>query len=319
MTIKYTTYATPRLAMAEAFNEYLYDPSRFIGALALALYRSPVKAASFSTIPIESLLKRADAKRATGGAYNRIQLVAEDGSFACEEKGLEMPLFDDDVRLYASDLDARLATLQHIASKLLTELEIVTAALLFNTSTWTGATLYTDHSAAPWDNIATDILGQCLAANEKVRALRGVNPDTLIIGAAQVPNICKNTGIKAMFPGVAMLTLPMIGSSLAAVLGYSRILVGKGVYDSTDENVAPTITDIWSDDYAMVAVTAPEGAPLTTPCVGRTVLWTPDSPDLLTTDLYREEQTRADVYRGRHSVQAKVLDANFAHLMKIDA
>jgi len=319
MPIQYTSYANPRLAMAEAFNEYLYDPARFIGTQALSLYGSPLKAANFSVIPIESLLKRLDVKRSTGGNYNRIHLVAEDGSFACEEKGLEMPLFDDDVKLFSNDFDARAATLSHIASKLLTELEITIAGVLFG-ATWTsgGATLYTDNSGAPWDNAASDIIGQCVAANEKVRRLRGVVPDTLIIGAAQVPNILVNTGIKGMFPGISMLTLPMIRDQLAAILGYKRILVGEGVYDSARKGLTASLTDIWSDDYAMVAVTASEGAPLMTPCVGRTILWTPDSPDPLTTDLYRDDSVRGDIYRGRHSVQVKVLDASFAHVMKID-
>jgi hypothetical protein len=84
------------------------------------------------------------------------------------------------------------------------------------------------------------------------------------------------------------------------------------------EGQAATLADIWSDDYCMVARVAPQGAPLRTPCVARTFLWTPDSASELVVEQYREEQVRANVLRVRHDLGEKVMDAAQGHLLKID-
>jgi hypothetical protein len=41
------------------------------------------------------------------------------------------------------------------------------------------------------------------------------------------------------------------------------------------------------------------GPDLREPCIGRTFLWTADSPQNIVTESYREEQTRSDIYRVR--------------------
>jgi hypothetical protein len=49
------------------------------------------------------------------------------------------------------------------------------------------------------------------------------------------------------------------------------------------------------------------GRDIMQPCVGRTFLWTADSPSNAVVEEYREEQTRSDVYRVRHNVSEALL------------
>jgi hypothetical protein len=90
-------------------------------------------------------------------------------------------------------------------------------------------------------------------------------------------------------------------SQLAAIFDVPRVLVGGAVYDSAKKNKAASISDLWSYEYAAL-VKISSGPDLTQPGVGRTFLWTEDSPDNAIVEQYREEKTRSDIFRVRHSV-----------------
>lgn len=318
MSINYNSYGTPRGDLGEAIREY--DPSQlgFIGSLVLPFREVTKKAASISVITRESILKRADAKHANGSAFNRVGTEAEDLSYACQDYGLEGVLTDDDRANFAADFDAELETVESVVHKLLVEYELRVNALVFNTSTWTGSALYTDVSSAPWDAAASDAIAHVLAAKEKVRKNTGMEPDTLIIGATTLNNLLGNTGLKNRFPGAAIITEEMIRSQMAAIFGLKNLFVGRKTYDSANEGIAFSGSDIWSDDYAMICKIS-EGS-LRAAGLGRTFVWTPVSgAGAYSVKSYREEQTESDVFRVRHYVDEKIIDPYFGHLLKVDA
>jgi hypothetical protein len=307
--------------LGAAFMEYDGARARFATPLALPLLPVPRKAATFGRITRETMLRLANTKRSRGSNYNRVDLYTEDDNYSCVEDGLEGVLGDDDRANYANDFDAEMATVTQIQTKLMLNLEVEAAAALFNAVTWlsTDAALYTDYSSAPWDNIASDIIGQIITKSETVRLNCSVRPNALLVGAASLANMLKNTGIKAQFPAAPIITRAMIESALPAIFGLDRLIVGGQVYDASKEGQSFSGTDIWGDDYAMIGVFANPGDPVNTPCVGRTFLWTPDSPDLVTVDQYREERVRGDIFRCRHHKVIKIMDAYFGHLLKVDA
>lgn len=317
------SYAAPRLDLGVAFLEFVKDEAlgpTFIGAQVLPSFSTPRKEAKFSAVTRETLLQKPDAKRAMKGAYNRIVTGAKDKSYLCEEYGLEHPVDDDERSLYMNDFDADEAAAMAIGNGLLLNFEDRVQAAVIDTVLWTGASLFTDNSASPWSTSTTDIVGQVVAAKDKVRQNTGMEPNALIIGAAQLPNLLKNADIKKVhFPGAPLLTEAMIRSALAAIFGLEKLLVGRAVRNSAAEGAAFTGADIWGDTYVQVARLCEPGAPLWSPCVGRSFLWAPSSAEELVMEQYREEQTRGDVFRGRHSVDEVIIDKFFAHMMKVKA
>ncbi len=311
------TYAAPRLDLGVAFMEHQADLKEFVGSQILPIFRTPKRAASFSAITRETLLQDNQAYREARGNYNRVSTGAKDKSFSCEEFGLEQVIDDVERSLYQSDFDAEDAATKVTARALMLQYEKRVAAAVFNTSTWTGATLFTDVSAAPWDTAASAVIGPTLTAKEKVRALTGLTPNAMIIAESQVQNLLKNTEIKNQFPGAPLITLEMLRSALASIFGLQKLIVGGAVRNSAIEGQTYVGADVWTDDYAMVAVIPDAGAPLTSPCIGRTFLWTQDSEEL-TVEMYREEQSRGDVVRARHHLDEVIIDASFGHLLKID-
>lgn len=317
MAIRYQSYARPRLDLGQAFIEAATSPSRFIGTRALRVFRSPVKSGTFSKINRESLLRDRAVLRASGANYNRDVFEAEDDTFTCKEYGFEVPLGDDERALYASDFDAERAAMMLAADVLLMQQERRIATALFNTTTWTGAALTTDVSAQPWDTASSPVVDHVIDAKDKVRQLTGMMPNALIIGQAQFNNLFKNDDLIGRLQNTVIPTIDQLQSYMARIFGVDMILVGAAVRNSASEDGTFVAADVWSATYAMVAVVA-TGDSMSTPCLGRTVLWTPDSPENATVEEYRDEPTRSTIFRVRQTTHEKVIDASFAHLLKID-
>jgi len=322
MGVNYSgSYAAPRMDLGVAFMEASATMNRdkFIAPQVLPTFRTNRKAATFTGTTRESILQDKDAQRAARSGYNRINTEGVDISYDCPEYGLEHVVDDSERSLYENDFDADAVAAEVLAHAVLLQMEKRAHSAIFNTTTWTGASLYTDNSSAPWDSASTDAIGQVLAAAELVRQNCGMKPNALILSEIQAKNLTLNTAIINRFPGAALITLEMLRQAIASIFGVQRLIVAGGVRNSAIEGQTYSGADIWSDDYAMLAVIADQGAPLPTPCVGRTMLWVPDSPLEIVMEQYREEQSRGDVFRARHSVDELVIDANFGHLMKVDA
>ncbi|MCW8129618.1 MAG: hypothetical protein KIS92_04460 [Planctomycetota bacterium] len=310
------TYATPRLDLGRAMWEYMLGSQQFIGTRVLPIFRTMKKSAAFSKITRESILRSRNVKRAPRGSYSRDQYEAKDQSYSCEERGHEQPLDDVERELYASDFSAELAAARIAANVVLLEQERDIASMIFNATTWNGAALYTDNSGAPWATVGTDIIGQVDAAKDKVRTNSGMKANALIISQAQIKNLKANTAIKAAISYVAIPTEDQILAALTGLFGLKHVIVGDQIRNSAKEGQAFVGADVWSSSYAMIARVA-ESEDLTEPCIGRTMLWTADSPENATVEEYREEQTRSWVYRARHQADEVVFDANYGHLLKI--
>jgi hypothetical protein len=312
------TRAIPRLELGEAALEFIQAQDEFIGTKVLPIFPTKKKASIFPAITRESITRDADTKRAPRGNYNRDSFQAKDRQYACEEHGLEGPLDDSEREMYSSDFDAELTTVQIVTRRVLQAQEKRIASAVFDTTTFSGSDLFTDYSAEPWDNGSSDVIAQVREVREKVRKNCGMDPGTLIMSKANIDRLLANSGIKGAIQYVARLTEAEILNALADILGVKKIVVGKGIYNSAKEGKAFKGADIWSDDFAMVAVIG-EGQRLSDPSMGRTFLWTADSPENATVEQYRDDAARSDIFRVRQHVDEIIIDPYFAHLMKVDA
>jgi hypothetical protein len=318
MAIQQATYNKSRLEIGEALKEFLVDRENYyVGSRILPMLAVPKAEANFPKIMREGLLRRADVKRAVGGAYNRDAFDVEDDSYQCFEYGVEIKLDDSEIALYANDFDAEAAKAEVAINKLLNEYEIRVAAAVFNTTTWTGSTLYTDTTVAWTTSTSATPVSDVQDAKEKVRALTGMIPDTVVLNQTAFVGLLKADDIKDRIKYVEVLSQANLANALAGVFGVRQVLVAPAVYNSAGEGPAFSAANVWSSDYAMVCVAAKPGDRLVTPCIGRTFSWSPDAGFPYTMETYREEQTRSEVLRVRHYVDEKIFDASYGHLLKI--
>jgi len=308
----------PRLDLSAAVEEYIQNDSDFIGTKVLAIKDVPQQSSKFKAKTRASVTLDADTKRAKSGHYNRISLEVKDLTYACEENGLEEVLGDDERNLYESDFDAEFATAKNVADALKRMQEKRISEAVFNTSTFFGSDLYTDAAATKaWNDATADAIGNVRTAKRKVKANCGITPNALILNGNILEYLKSNTAVKDAIKYTARLTEAEISNAIADLFGVDYVLVADSIRNSAKKGKAFSSSAIWSDLYAMVAIIASHGSDLRTPSLGRTLLWTTDSPDNCTVEEYRDNPARGDVYRVRQNTEEKIIDPYFAHLIKV--
>lgn len=312
----YNSYAVPRLALREAILEYPLTQPGFIGVQLFPITPVMEKAGKVTVITRESITRARDVKRAVRSASNRDTYEGEDMAYQTEGYSHEELLDDEERAQYANDFDAELTTAQVTYDVLLREQEKRIAAVVQNTTTFTGAPLYTDRSGTPWATVGTDIIGHVDAAKDKVRTNCGVEADTLVISRATLPSLKNNTAILERVKYVARATEAEIVNGLADLFGLKRVLIGGAVKNTALEGAGYSGADVWSGTYAMICKSAVTKS-LKEPGIGRTLLWTRLTPDNVMVDSYREEQTISTVFRVRQHTQEKLIDSAYGHLLKV--
>jgi hypothetical protein len=321
MAIHYPGYALPRADLAEAYSELEVDPTLYIADQVAPDFNSKVRGGTYPRRKKASLLQLVQTLRAARGGFNRIDARVGDASFQCETHGLEGVVDDEERALYENDFDAEMAIVQAIHEALAIAREIRVKNALLNTGVWTGDSLYTDVSAAPWATGTSDWIVHVIDAVEKVRQL-GHSANALILGAGVIPSLLKSQVTRAQFPAAPMITVNMLREKLADLAGVQKVLIGRARYDAAGEDptgaTAPVLTDIWPTNFAMVARVAEPGSSLSTPSVMRTIRWSRFEMGRRVMQ-YREEQTMGDVFREMECVDELVIDESAAHLLKIAA
>ena len=309
--------ATPRLDLGAAVFEFADQSDEFVGTKIFPIFKAPLKTAKFSAITRDTLTQIGDTKRAMRGNYNRGSVGAKDNQYVCEENGWENALGDEERKLYQNDFDAELAATKSALLIILRGQELRISNKVFNTTTFAGTDLYTDNSASPWTNIATDAIQQVRAAKAKVRTNCGMEPNAIILSQANIDRLKANTLIKDAIKYTARLTDQEIDNALADLFGVKYILKGRAIRNNAKEGKTFTGVDVWSSSYAAMAVIADNGQDLTQPSLGRTFLWVDDCPENAYVEQYRDEDIRSDVFRVRQHTDEKLIDPYFGHLMKV--
>jgi hypothetical protein len=282
----------------------------------LPVIKSQVKTGRFDIIKREDMLLRKSTLRAAGAAYDRPTLRTAAQEFTCDGYGQEAQIPDETRAIYATSFDAELVKSKQAQGRIFIDQEAIVSAMIFNATTWTGSTLYTDNSGSPWGTITTDIISQVEAAIEASRLLTGMRPNALICTTRSIAYMLANTGIKARFPGSAIITRQMILANLGAIFGLEKLIECGSIYNSAAEGATASLSSTWSNLYAMVARVATTDDP-SEPCVGRTIQWSGMSGDFVDVGMYRENQTKSDVVQVDSYADFLVYEAAFAHLMKV--
>jgi hypothetical protein len=317
------TYSGTRPApwLARAVNQFVPDAEYYASFKIAPTISSPVDKGTLPVIPRETLAADGSTtRRAPGAAYKRDSLAAEGVAYTCVGYGKEVPVPEEHVAIYGGIMNALQVAAGKIRTAAFTDLEERMEALIFNTTTWTGASLYTDNSSAPWDTAGSDVIGHVVAARDKVRSGTGMMPNALILNYAQYQNlIYTNTAIKALVSNFASPTPDVIDDVLKRLFRLPQIIVAGSVLNSAKEGQTASMADVWSDDYAMVAKVATTADP-SEACVARTLQWQAMGTGTdMAVNIYDEPQTNSRVVQGNMYLDEIVVDAAFGHLMKIDA
>lgn len=320
-----SSLATLRPDLGGSLEEFdlVADRQGFIAHRVLPILEAENQAGTFGRIPIEELLKNPEIDRASRAGYSRGKWTFTDDTYATKERGHEEPVDDRDEKLYGNYFDAEMVSAELARDIVLRAAEKRVADLVFNTTTYTGSSLYTDVSGTPWATIASAVpITNVEAAVQKIYDNTGLWANALIINRKAFRNL-RNTvqvldRINSDGAGTQSLPSQVTVNMLSQVFDLPYILVAGGSRNSANDGQTATPAQIWSSSYAMVARIATTNN-IKEPCLGRTIHWGKDGSQVGgAMETYRDETVRADIVRCRHEVHEKLFYTECGHLLKIN-
>lgn len=286
--------------------ERQHDRAEFVADRIFPTFSVQQASACYPVIPIEALFSAPSDDRAYRGAYQRDDFQYERGYYTTREHGREEPIDDAERAITDQEMPgaADYMAVERAMDKILRTREKRVADKTFN------ATNFTAHDITnEWDDAtnATPIDD----VNDAVLAFKiqcGMDPDILLMNDLVFRNLRTCDKVLARlaytFPGLDSNRLTP--AQVAQLLDVKEILVTGGMYNSADKGLSASLSRIWSSEYAaLIKLCAPND--FTTPGLGRTFLFAPDSPGMPVVEQYREEQIRSDIYRVRYNADENFL------------
>src|SRR5690606_49592 len=145
MAVPTTSLATLRPDLAASIEEFdlLADAAGYVAHQVLPSVDVAEASGTFGRIPLEQLLQENSTARNPGGSYNRGNWRFEEDNYVTRENGFEEPIDDNEARMYANYFDAEVISTSRAVSMVMRNREKRVADMIFNASTWTGASLTT--------------------------------------------------------------------------------------------------------------------------------------------------------------------------------
>lgn len=295
------------------------EKAGYIATEVLPVMSVASQAGVFGKIPIEQLLQQRDTQRAPGSGYSRGSFTFTTATYATEEHGAEEPVDDREAKMYAEYFDAEQVSTMRAFSAVLRNAEQRAADLVFNTTTWTGASL-TTAPTNEWDDAVNAVpVTDVEAAVKKIYENSGLWANALVINRQVFRNLRNSAQvidrIESAGAGNATKARDITVEMLKAVFDLDYIIVAGASRNSAKEGQAATPAQIWSGEYAMVCKIA-TGNDMREPCIGRTFHWSDDGSVIGgSVESYRDEVVRGNVIRVRHDVDEVVLYPQAGHLL----
>ncbi len=179
--------------------------------------------------------------------------------------------------------------------------EIRIAGMVMNTGNIT-----TNQAAAAAWSVAADAKPRTdvAALKTKMRNNRGIIPNVLALAKSLFDELLLTAEITNAFKYTNPIEIGGFEAQkriMAQYFGVDKVLVGNSIKDTAKKGQASSLSDIWSTSLVGLFKTA-MSEDLRDPAIGRTFLWTADSPESLIVEQYREEKIRSDIFRARHNV-----------------
>lgn len=316
--------AVTRYELSMPFSEFdlMMNRKGYIGPQVMKPRTVSIQSANVGKVPIEQLLGSKDTSRNPGAGYKRGDFEFSSYNYACQEYGWEEPIDDATLAIYSDIIDAETIHSERAASFVCDHYERDVATAVYNTTTWTGASLTTTitNEWDDWSN-ATPI-SDVGNAKEAVADGSGLEANALILNSWQYFNLCNTAEVVDRVKYTQTATQSVMRSAVADALGIKYVLVAGGFKNTANQNQTASISRIWSNEYMMVARVAETEDPRE-PCIGRTFIFTGDGPGSVGTgeelamimEEYREEKVRGSVMRARNNRDLVVMYPEAGHLL----
>jgi len=251
--------------------KYSNDATRYIADKILPIVPVGKEDGIYYTFGKESF-RLYDDIRANGAPSGRVlSYTTGTYSYHCDTRSLHDVVTEQDRANADSVISPEITTTEGLVDQRLLRREYDIAAALFNTTTFAGYTAALSGTDL-WDDYTnSDPIAKLRAAREAVRGKIGRPANRLAIGSSVFNILAQHPDVldRIKYSQLGILT-PQL---LAALLDVKEVLVGEGIYESTNQKQTSTLSDIWGK-FALMYYMSDEGNPnLKKPSLGYIPQW----------------------------------------------
>ena len=233
----------------------------------LPVVNVPVKDGTYPVFQLKGgqLLKRTqNVRRANGSTSARSTLSYDSDTYSTVEYSHEIPVDYNTIKDMSRFFAVESTTALIAKRKLLLEWEIRAAAATFNTTNYGSAT--NSDTAYTIANIATFDIGLDIdKAKARLRANGESDANCSVVLSNDVFIRARaSTKMQNRLRGIGVSSDTILGvdeQAFAEALGVKEVIVGKNYYDTAGENVAASMSAIWSNTYVWVGKLGAAGSP----------------------------------------------------------
>lgn len=264
--------------------------------------------------PREEWFRLKNAERSRGTAPKKISTTVSTDTYAVKNYALGMDVPFEDIANADMALDFQVNNANLIKDSLMLNWEDRLAVILGTTSNHGSGTIL----AANYENQgSTDPVKDIDTGLEQIRSQTGVDGNTMIISMPswrrmrRHPNLIEFIRGKGDNVGGGGVTL----SQVADAFELSKVLIGKGLKNTSAEGAALSMSDIWSQNIILLHVAASPGR--MTPTYGYTFQWTPAGfPAPFTVRRFEDEKVMIETQEVYHFQDEKVVSTALGYIIQ---
>ena len=238
-------------------------------------------------------LRLHDAHRARGREANRINFDVSSDGYAIKNFALAMDIPYEDIANADASLQIRESAARRVVNGLNLAWEDRLAVTLTTTTNMTSSTALT---GTGWLDVAnTNPVDDIYAGRDAIRKVTGFTPNVAVFADIAWSHFSRHPDIIEFVRGKGDSTGggPVTEAAAAAAFSWDRVLIGKGLKNTTAEGRAGVYTDIWSTACILLYVAPSPG--LMEPSHGYTFRWTPPGlPGPLAVERYANERPKTE-------------------------
>ena len=303
------TNAIPRADIAQAVFEANSNSSAlpFIGTSVYPVFAVPASTGQYVKIDLgPAEVFNPDAlKTAPGANRPRVTRRFNSDTYATQSYELEELLPDESSSDLSCYFDVEVASASFLGNQLMIGHEQRVADLLFGSGFTAIAPVaaYTAGSADTLD-VSQDVDNALVELAKK-----NVMADTLVMSLQVFNRIRRSTKLlNNIFGPTKVAARPASAQEVAEALNVDQVLIGRASKNGAKKGQSYSGSFIWNN--TKIAVCKLGSGEFTSGGLGRTLLWSEDSPTPLVAETYRDEARRSNVIRARQNVVEKTIDAS---------
>jgi hypothetical protein len=307
--------ALPRAEISQAVFEAQSNSNAlpFIGLQAYPIISVPARSGEYLKIEVgggETF--NPDALKTEAGSNRpRVTRRFTTDTFACSSYELEELLPDETSADLGRYFDVEVASASFLNNQLLIGHEQRVADIVFGTG-FTAISATAAYTAGATANI--DLAFDVDAAQVEL-AKKNVQADTVIMSLQVFNRVRRSTKLLTNIFGLVKPDVrPATAQEVADALGVQQVLIGRAAKNGARKGASYSGSFIWGNNK--IAVAKLGSGQFNNGGVGRTILWSEDSPTPVVSETYRDEARRSNVIRCRHNTAEKTIDASC--LVQID-